>query len=107
METPSPFTPLPHPSHHTPNPLNCHNPTFLTPDTAYLVSWKQQRQPCPQAGRVQNQRGTQMCCETVLTDPRDVVRVWLLFQPALHHVPPQQPLTEQEGLEPDRAAVAA
>lgn len=57
--------------------------------TLYLVSWKQQRQPRPQTGSIQNQCRAKVCCEAVLADPRNIVGVWLLFQSALHHVPSQ------------------
>jgi len=90
---PSPFTSPPQPPELT-RPC-AFDSRHATP---YLVSWKQQRQPRPQARRVQNQRGAEMGCQPVLADPRNVVRVWLLFQPALHHVPSQHPLTTGEQL---------
>lgn len=96
-EAPSAFTSFPY-LHITPQPSEVTLPWAFKSwhITLYLVLWKQQRQPCPQAGRVQDQRRAQVCCQPVLTDPRDVVGVWLLFQPTLHHVPSQQSLTQQE-----------
>lgn len=58
----------------------------------HLVCRPQHREPCPEAGTVEQQRRAKMSTETILTDPRDVVRLGLLLQTTFHHVPTQQAL---------------
>lgn len=58
----------------------------------YLVLRKQQWERGPQAGAVKNEGWSQVGGQAVLTDPRDVMRIWLFFQSTFHHVPSQQTL---------------
>lgn len=58
----------------------------------YLVCWQQHSKSRPETGAVEQQGRAKVSTQTVLTDPRDVIRLRLLLQPAFYHVPPKEAL---------------
>lgn len=60
--------------------------------TPYLVGGQQQSKASPEAGTVQHQGRTKVSTQTILADPRDIIRLRLLLQSTLYHVPTQKAL---------------